>query len=195
MDVLAFVVGVSSLVSSSAATGPVPVTRSGLAGIQGFYFYNPYCGHGCFRSFSPFELQCSSTISEGGHTTSSTSALDLAVCRASDFSYLSSIAWCIHEFCPSSVRSSTIEEFWETEITGDVSVLPKWSYGEVLAKISQPPTMVANTSDTTMVLNMTMLTTQANFQATWITLYYFFRETAQESYYGYVSWKEDHSAT
>ncbi|KAK4501565.1 hypothetical protein PRZ48_007374 [Zasmidium cellare] len=184
MDVLAFVIGVLGLVSSVAATGPVPVTRSGLAGIQGFYFYNPYCGHGCFRSFSPFELQCSTTISEGGHTTSATSAHDLAVCRASDFPYLSSIAWCMHQFCPASVRASTIEEFWETEITGDVSILPKWSYGEVLANISTPPTMVSNASDMMMVLNETMLTTEANFQATWITLYYFFRETAQESYYG-----------
>ena len=42
------------------------------------------------------------------------------------------------------------------------------------------------TMDMDMILNMTMLTTYDNWEATWVTLYYFFRETAQESYYGYV---------
>ena len=172
------------LVSTAAATGPVPVSRSGLAGIDGFTFYDPYCGHGCFRSFSPFTLSCSSTISMGGHTTEASTAHILAECRASNFPYLSSIAWCMHLYCPKNVRASKIEKFWETQITGDVNVLPQWSYGEVLANITEPPTMV--TMDMDMTLNMTMLTTFDNWEATWVTLYYFFRETAQESYYGYV---------
>ncbi|KIX93597.1 uncharacterized protein Z520_10775 [Fonsecaea multimorphosa CBS 102226] len=171
-----------SLVTSVAATGPLPVTRTGLAGIAGFTFYNPYCAHGCFRSFSPYMLQCSTTISAGGKTTADATAHMLALCRASDFPYLSSIAWCIHTFCPESVRASTIEKFWETQITGDVHILPAWSYGEVMANITQPPAMVAMGKD--MVLNMTMLTTYNTWKITQDTLIYFFRETAQESYYG-----------
>jgi hypothetical protein len=176
--------GLLSLVSSAAATGPVPVSRSGLAGINGFTFYDPYCAHGCFRSFSGFTLSCFTILSPGGHTTAESAAHNLALCRASDFPYLSSIAWCINLYCPNDVLASTIETFWETEITGDVKVLPEWSYGEVMANITQPPTMAAMGMD--MVLNMTMLTTYDNWEATWVTLMYFFRETTLESYYGYV---------
>lgn len=171
------------LIGGAAATGPVPVSRGGLAGINGFTFYDPYCAHGCFRSFSPFTLDCSATVSPGGHSTSSELAHSLARCRASNFPFLSSVAWCIHLYCPDSVRASTIETFWETEITGDVDILPVWSYGEVMANITQPPTIVAEPQEGKL-LNMTMLTTYDNWQLTWITLYYFFRETTLESYYG-----------
>lgn len=180
--------GFLCLVSIVGASGPIPVSRSGLAGIDGFTFYNPYCGHGCFRSFSAYTLSCSTIISAGGHTTADSAAQSLALCRASNYPYLSSIAWCMHLYCPEDVRASTIEHFWETQITGDVNILPQWSYGEVMANITEPPTMLPMEMDMTtdMTLNMTMLTTYDNWQATWITLYYFFRETSLESYYGYV---------
>ena len=176
------------LISSAAASGPIPVSRSGLAGINSFTFYDPYCGHGCFRSFSAYTLSCSNIISAGGHTTADSAAHDLAVCRASNFPFLSSIAWCIHQFCPDDVRASTIEHFWETQITGDVNILPQWSFEKVLANITEPPTMkpMEMNMGMEMTLNMTMLTTYENWQATWITLYYFFRETTLESYYGYL---------
>jgi hypothetical protein len=174
------------LVATVIGTGPIPVARSGLAGIAGFTFYDPYCGHGCFRSFSVLKLDCSSDIMGGGHTTGNEAAHHLAICRASNFPYLSSIAWCMHLYCPKDVLHSKIEHFWETQITGDVKVLPQWSYGEVLANITDPPTMLANASDMTMTLNMTMITTKEGFDVTWTTLYYFFRETALESYYGCV---------
>lgn len=174
--------GLLSLASSATATGPVPVSRSGLAGIDGFAFYNPYCAHACFRSFSPFTLSCSTTVSPGGHTTAELAAYNLAMCRSSDFPFLSSIAWCIHLYCPKDVHASIIETFWETEITGDVNILPEWSYGEVMGNITESPTMVANDMD--MVLNMTMVTTYDSWKAAEVTLVYFFRETALESYYG-----------
>jgi hypothetical protein len=129
-----------SLVSSVAATGPVPVTRSGLASINGFTFYDPYCAHGCFRSFSSFTLSCSTIVSPSGHTTAESAAHNLAVCRASDFPYLSSIAWCINLYCPDDVCASTIETFWETEITGDINILPEWSYGYLIHHPSSPAT-------------------------------------------------------
>ncbi|KAI0465984.1 ferric-chelate reductase [Xylaria cf. heliscus] len=173
---------VSTFVLSAAATGPVPVSRSGLAGINGFTFYNPYCGHGCFRSFAGFTLPCSTIISAGGHTTADEAAHKLAECRASNFPYLSSIAWCMHLYCPDDVEASTIETFWETEITGDVNIPPIWSYGEVMANITEPPTITQ--VDTNVILNMTILTTYENWKITQDTLKYFFRETALESYFG-----------
>jgi hypothetical protein len=127
-------------------------------------------------------LQCSAAISAGGKTTADATAHKLALCRASDVPYLSSIAWCIHTFCPENVKASTIEKFWEIQITGDVNIHPEWSYGEVMANITLPPTMVAMGED--MVLNITMLTTYNTWKITQDTLIYFFRETAQESYYG-----------
>lgn len=176
------VLGLACIFSSAIATGPIPVSRTGLAGIDGFTFYKPYCGHACFRSFSPYMLSCSDAISAGGHTTADDAAHELAMCRASDFPYLSSIAWCIHMFCPGDVLASTIEHFWETQITGDAKVLPKRSYGETLALISHPPTEVAMGDD--LVLNETMLTTHHTWKITQETLIYFFWETEKESYLG-----------
>jgi len=83
----------------------------------------------------------------------------------------------MHEYCPNDVRASTIEKFWETEITGGVKVPPKCSYGEVMANITQPPTMVATDKD--MVLNMPMLTTYNTWKITQDALIYFFRERAR----------------
>ena len=178
------VVGLLSLASTATATGPVPVQVSGLAGINGFTFYDPYCGHACYRSFSPFTLSCTETIEAGGHTTADDLAHEIALCRASNFPFLSSIAWCIHTYCPADVLPSLIETFWETEITGDVTVRPKWSYGETMANITTPPTMVLTGEGKT--LNMTAITTPEVFNLTESTLVYFFRETALESIYGYV---------
>jgi hypothetical protein len=75
-----------------------------------------------------------------------------------------------------------IEGFWETEITGEATILPKWSYGEVMANITQPPTMVAQAK--MLILNETMITTQKDLDPIQNTLVYFFRETALESYFG-----------
>jgi hypothetical protein len=92
----------------------------------------------------------------------------------------------MHLHCSNDVDAALRETFWQTEITGDASILPIWSYGEVMSNITEPPTMVANTEDNTVVLNMTMLTTQETFDATWTTLYYFFHETVLEAYFSYV---------
>ncbi|KEF58901.1 uncharacterized protein A1O9_03744 [Exophiala aquamarina CBS 119918] len=177
-----FFLGLLVFVSSTVATGPVPVSRSGLAGVDGFTFYDPYCAHGCFRCFSSFKLSCTTIVSPGGHTTGTEAAHNLAVCRSSNFPYLSSIAWCIQLYCPSNVRASTVEKFWETQITGDVKILPKWTYGETLANITTPVTEVAEGKE--LILSTTMLTTHDSWKTTQDTLIYFFRETAQESYYG-----------
>ncbi|KAF4501072.1 ferric-chelate reductase (Fre2) [Fusarium agapanthi] len=119
-----------------SAAGPVPVSRSGLAGIDGFLFYDPYCGHGCFRTFAPYTLDCSTHISAGGHTTATETARQLAICRAKNVPFPSSVAYCMHSFCPEDVLASTRERLWETSHAGDVSVRPLWTYGEILTKIT-----------------------------------------------------------
>ena len=168
----------------TATVGPLPSKHNGLAGIAGFKFYNPVCAHGCFRSFSPYLLSCSSAISEGGMTTADEVAHDLALCRSTDFPYLSSIAWCIHTFCPNNTKASTIEKFWATQITGDATILPKWTYGETMANITKPPTEVAMGKD--LVLTKTMLTTYTTWKNTRNTIQHFYHESALESYYGWV---------
>jgi hypothetical protein len=50
-------------------------------------------------------------------------ANQLAPCRASNFAFLSFVAWSMHGFCPNDVRASTIEKFLETGFTGDVDVV------------------------------------------------------------------------
>lgn len=95
------------------------------------------------------------------------------------------MAWCIRELCPDVVRASTIEKFWETGITGDVDVVPEWSFGEVLANVTERPTEVARWRDTEIVLNKTMLMSHEDWE-NMVTLYYFFHEVALESYFGYL---------
>lgn len=87
-------------------------------------------------------------------------------------------------YCPDNVLASTIEKFWQTQITGDVNIFPEWTYGETLANITEPPSVVADVMAKDLILNMTMLTTEDNWKVTTDTLVYFFRETALESYYG-----------
>jgi len=178
--------GLFSLVSTTAAVGPVPVRGSGLVGIDNFNPYESFCASGCFRAFSSASLECSTIYSPGGHTASNMAAHSLALCRASYIPFLSTVAWCIHSYCPDDVRASTIEHFWETQITGDTEVLPQWTYGAVLANITKPPTMMLKNKSS--ILNMTMMTTFENFETNQLTLYYYYRETVLESYYGSVNY-------
>lgn len=60
-----------------------------------------------------------------------------------------------------------------------------------MANITQPPTQVLTGTGS---LNVTSLTTEAVFNATENTLVYFFRETALESIYGYVTVLEKQQA-
>lgn len=161
----------------------VPTKKTGLIGIQGFNIYDPVCAHACFRLFSNgFTLECTTTASGGGHEGHSASTSTTSPeCRASNFPYLSSLSWCIHTKCPPETPASKIELFWQTQITGDVKVVPKWSYGEVLANITEMPTQVQNGT----VLTITSLTPE-RWGFIRNALWYFYRETCLESVYGYV---------
>ncbi|KAI0456411.1 ferric-chelate reductase [Xylaria acuta] len=125
-----------AFVSSLPATSLVPVSRSSLAGMNGFTFYNPYCGYSCFRSFYGFTLPCSTVISAGEHMTADETVHNLAKCP-----------WCMHLYCQDD--SPTFAQV-----------------------------------DTNVVLNMIILRAYEKWNGIQGTLWYFFRETALESYFG-----------
>jgi hypothetical protein len=68
-------------------------------------------------------------------------------------------------YCPESVSASTIEKFGEMWITGDVKVVLKGRYGEVLAdskRLIMETGSMDGVMDMDMELNMTMPRTYEN---------------------------------
>ena len=102
--------GLLSIASATAATGPVPLHGSVLVEIDGFNPYRLFCAVGCFRCFSSAGQPCSTVYSPGGHASAHDANRKKAVCRAPYPRFLSTVAWCIHSFCPPDTRNSSIEQ-------------------------------------------------------------------------------------
>lgn len=75
-------------------------------------------------------------------------------CYASDTFFLTTLAYCLNTTCvgSSEVPGWKIEQFWETEVTGDSSVIPKWTYARALTEITTITMIEYNSS---MMLNET----------------------------------------
>ncbi|KAK0391365.1 hypothetical protein NLU13_0866 [Sarocladium strictum] len=61
-------------------------------------------------------------------------------CFASNTPYLTSLAWCIHSYCPKNTSLYEIEKFWEKDMIYEATSL-LYSYPEALAKVDpdHPP--------------------------------------------------------
>ncbi|KAK0627429.1 ferric-chelate reductase [Immersiella caudata] len=154
--------------------------QSGLSGIT-FNPYEPLCAHGCYRVFSTARLQCYSSADASGYSHHLTTA-SVPACRAVNWAYMSSVAWCIHTLCPPDVTDLAVERFWEAEITGDASIVPSLSYSATLLNLTEPPTEIFNA--TLGSLNKTMLAKSITGEMAPLVLYY--REQQRESIYGVV---------
>lgn len=157
-----------ALVSALAGTAGA----SGLTGIT-YFPYSPYCAMTCLRSFSSLMLSCSRMV--GMDVSTSTE------CWASNTPYLTSVAYCISIKCADGdYLASTLEAFWEENITGQSSdgvftVPAKWTYQQSLENIASPPTMD---------LNVTSLVAPATYQSQYNTLTTVQYETTTEYQFG-----------
>ena len=121
----------------------------------GFAWYDPSCGFACWSALSSATLSCTSTDHSGGggHHSSMTSP----DCQANDTALLTSVAYCMNQFCPDDVSAAKREEFWGLRMldtTGTIQA--KWSYGRALTEVQDRPTVFFNSSSTE-VLNQTVL--------------------------------------
>lgn len=80
-----------------------------------------------------------------------------------------------------------MEYFWEQQVTGQaaagVATVPaKWSYGEALAQVTEPPTFQLSPTDT--ILNKTALVAPSIYLSQYHILYDVEREGILENGYG-----------
>ena len=134
----------------------------------GFKMYDPACAFMCRNSASGFMLDCPGdqhgNHKERRHTHQH--MMPSPGCYASNVPFLKTLAWCIHTHCPEDIELSKIEDYWETNVAGNMAgqPLPEYSYQEVLSKVEKPPTEVASATET---LNNTSLVDEWLYQANW----------------------------
>ncbi|KAF5971582.1 ferric reductase Fre2p [Fusarium bulbicola] len=131
MPALAIVLSALSFIPSTLATVP-------LEG-YGRDDYPVECAQACSYAM-PSNLDCPEYA--GMTAEEKAAAYPSAACFANDTSYLTSIAYCIHSYCPKTVKIYKIEYFWEVKMIYNSEALTiRWSYPEALAQvnITTPP--------------------------------------------------------
>ncbi|KAF5251791.1 hypothetical protein FANTH_3110 [Fusarium anthophilum] len=126
MPALAIVLSALSFIPSTLATVP-------LEG-YGRDDYPVECAQACSYAM-PYNLDCPEYA--GMTAEEKAAAYPSAACFANDTSYLTSIAYCIHSYCPKTVKIYKIEYFWEVKMIYDSEALTiRWSYPEALAHVN-----------------------------------------------------------
>jgi hypothetical protein len=96
----------------------------------GFEWYHPKCGYECYNSISGAMLNCTVDSSNDMSGMAMSKMTTSATSYATDPSFLKTLAYCMNTTCvgESSVPAWKIEKLWETEVTGDETVIPKLSF-------------------------------------------------------------------
>ncbi|KAF5535262.1 ferric reductase Fre2p [Fusarium phyllophilum] len=126
MPALAIVLSALSFIPSASATVP-------LEG-YGRDDYPVPCAQACSYAM-PYNLDCPEYA--GMTAEEKAAAYPSAACFANDTSYLTSMAYCIHTYCPKNVKIYKIEYFWEVKMIYDSEALTiRWPYPEALAQVN-----------------------------------------------------------
>lgn len=118
---------------------------------HGIEMYNPSCAFACRAAIASAPLSCSEEGGRGGGhgAHGGGGVVTTPECRAGDFAFLTTLAWCINSTCaPVNVEAWRLEKYWMMKATGDVAVLPKWTYAQALQEVTEPPSREFNESDT-----------------------------------------------
>ncbi|KAF6530506.1 hypothetical protein HZS61_001818 [Fusarium oxysporum f. sp. conglutinans] len=86
-----------------------------------------------------------------------------AECFSNDTSYLTSMAYCIHSYCPKDVKIYKVENFWETLMIYESKSI-RWSYPEALAQVNTTSVPKPMSPEET-VFNRTISIDAATFQS------------------------------
>ncbi|KAK4159057.1 ferric reductase like transmembrane component-domain-containing protein [Cladorrhinum sp. PSN259] len=150
----------------------------------GITMYDPSCAFGCYDSISGYMLECS--VHEHGSTGAHSHGAGGPTspeCRSGDTPFLTTLAHCIKSTCDPSTPVWKIEKFWTQQATGSKTVAPKWSYGEALAQVEEPPTIQVNTTD---MLTITSLVDPETAKTNAVTREYFEYAETIHSRYGII---------
>ncbi|SCV33863.1 related to ferric reductase Fre2p [Fusarium fujikuroi] len=128
MPILAIVLSALSFFPSTSATVP-------LEG-YGRDSYPVPCAQACSWAM-PYNLDCPEYA--GMTAEAKAEAYPSAECFSNDRSYLTSIAYCIHSYCPKNVKLYKVETFWETLMIYESKSI-RWSYPEALAQVNASST-------------------------------------------------------
>ncbi|KAK0736038.1 hypothetical protein B0T21DRAFT_173015 [Apiosordaria backusii] len=154
----------------------------------GLHPFKIYCASACHWALLSYNLECSDKTAKGFIGWAVTSS----ACKANDTSYLTTLAWCLHDKCGKTHRMSQLQDFWETQTTRDMlqfrdrstPLPPKWSYEEALLQITEPPT--EEPADTSVVLNFTALVPEDEYQAQFNTAWGVTNEQELGALYGVI---------
>lgn len=161
---------------------PIPAPAIALVGFEQRP-YDPVCAYACASNVGTNLLSCSSMMTMTDDMMMDTPSTT-PECYASDTGYLTTMAWCLSTHCaPYNVPNSSLELYWEGQVTGDPTVLPKWSYAQALQNVAQPPTRVLGSED---VLDFTALADNATWIVQFDTLGACYREEALHAKFGYA---------
>jgi hypothetical protein len=109
----------------------------------------------------PYNLDCPEYA--GMTAEEKADAYPSAECFSNDASYLTSIAYCIHSYCPKDVKMYKVETFWETLMIYESKSI-RWSYPEALAQVNTSSVPKPMSPEET-VFNRTISIDAAVFQA------------------------------
>ncbi|EGU84125.1 hypothetical protein FOPG_12770 [Fusarium oxysporum f. sp. conglutinans race 2 54008] len=152
MPALAIVLSALSLLPCTSATVP-------LEG-YGRDSYPVPCAQACSYAM-PSTLDCPEYA--GMTAEEKAEAYPSAECFSNDTSYLTSMAYCIHSYCPKDVKIYKVENFWETLMIYESKSI-RWSYPEALAQVNTTSVPKPMSPEET-VFNRTISIDAATFQS------------------------------
>lgn len=127
----------------------------GLIG-YGQLWYDPKCCYSCRGIISSAVLDChDASVHDMDADMDMHGPSKTAPCIAENDAFLTTLAYCINSTCQADNEPTwKIEKYWTSQVTGDPAITAKWTYGEALAQIGQPPN---RTWDSEQILNYTAL--------------------------------------
>ncbi|KAK6532404.1 hypothetical protein TWF281_006593 [Arthrobotrys megalospora] len=139
------------------------VAHGGTVGL-GVKQWDPVCAYACRNSAAGFMLDCGDSHHGMNHGSMMMHHMPSPQCYATNDFFMQTLAWCIHTHCPEDTPISKLETYWELNVAGrkDNQPLPKYSYQEALARVTEPPTNIVNSTE---VLNRTSLVNEWFYSA------------------------------
>lgn len=144
------------------------VVYHGTVGL-GEKMYAPVtCAYACRSTMASWMLICSGFDASMNMSSMDGMSMPMMMmptpdCYATNDPFLQSLAWCIMAHCPSTLKVSKLEDYWEMNVAGrmDNQPFPKYSYQHALSLIATPPTKVHNSS---LMLNGTELVSEHMYE-------------------------------
>ncbi|KAH6974255.1 ferric reductase like transmembrane component-domain-containing protein [Ilyonectria sp. MPI-CAGE-AT-0026] len=122
--------------AAAAVLGLLPVISGELLAGYGLTRYSPPCAYACQNSV-PVMVDCPEFKDLTAKQLAKASPSPQ--CLANDTSYLTTMAWCIHERCD-SIKLWDIDEFWGTNLIegqNDDGVILRYTYQEAVQQVDQ----------------------------------------------------------